>query len=190
MRGSRTAVAVVVTVAIAGAASGCQGGVEAGPPPADDLPGSVATDLLDDGSPSFDGALPVDLASGLRMMGLGCRQSSPRDACSADGLRTYTWLGPMKLVTVTSVRTHPDADHGAWVVAVRFARDDRRTVQASAERSRDMGGYALLLDQHNGNALQAAAPLDVEGGRITVRDMEKGDAWALVDAFVAAAAAR
>jgi hypothetical protein len=179
-----------VAVVVAAVTAGCQGHVEAGPQQADDPPSSLATDLLDDGSPSFDGALPVDLASGLRVIGLGCRQSSPRDACSADGSRTYTWVGPMELVTVTSVRTHPDADHGAWVVAVRFASDDRRAVQASAERSAGMGGYALLLDQHNGNALQAAAPLDVEGGRITVRDMEKGDAWALVDTFVAAAATR
>jgi hypothetical protein len=150
----------------------------------------VSTDLLDDGSPSYDGALIVDLASGLRVMGLGCRETSPRDACSADGSRTYTWLGRMQPVTVTSVRTHPDADHGAWVVEVRFARDDRPAVQATAERSEGMGGYALLLDAHSGDALQAAAPLDVEGGRITVRDMVKRDAWALVDVYVATAASR
>jgi hypothetical protein len=53
-----------------------------------------------------------------------------------------------------------------------------------------MGGYALLLDQHTGDALQAVAPLDFEGGRIVVRDMEKSDARALVNTFVAAAAAR
>ena len=187
MRGARMA---AVAAAVAAVTAGCQGGETTDPQPAADLPSSVATDLLDGGSPSFDGALPVDMASGLRMMGLGCRESSPRDACSADGVRTYTWVDPMELVTVTSVRTHPDADHGAWVVAVRFARDDRRTVQAAAERSAGMGGYVLLLDQHTGNALQAAAPLDIERGRIVVQNMLKGDAWALVDTFVATAGAR
>ena len=44
----------------------------------------------------------------------------------------------------------------------------------------------LVLDGHSGSALQAAAPIDVELGRITVRDLAKAEAKRLVEAYVTA----
>jgi hypothetical protein len=140
--------------------------------------------------PQFTGHLRVRLATGLQRMGIGCRQRSDRDACTVDGSATYTWLGRAQPAVVSSVRTHPDAGHGSWVVVVTFARTSRPAAQQTATRARSLGGYALLLDAHSGDALQAVPPDAVAGGRITLRDLAKPDAWDLVDTYVTAATDR
>jgi hypothetical protein len=43
-----------------------------------------------------------------------------------------------------------------------------------------------VLDEHSGSALQAVAPIDVEDGRIIVRDLLKSEAQRLVEAYVTA----
>ena len=58
----------------------------------------------------------------------------------------------------------PDVGFGTWIVLVRFAAADRAAVQAAADRAGGEGGFALVLDGHSGSALQAVAPIDVEGG--------------------------
>ena len=84
----------------------------------------------------------------------------------------------------------PAPDHGAWVVTLRFARGDRSSVTRAAARAGAMGGYALLLDPHTGDALGAVQPAQVQGGRIVVENLTKPDAWDLVTTYVTAATQR
>src|SRR3954469_22978235 len=90
MRGARMAAWAAGALVAAVPLSGCSGTEAADPRPASTAPSSVSTDLISGGTPSFEGALPVRLASGLRIMGLGCRQTSRRDVCAVDGSQTYT----------------------------------------------------------------------------------------------------
>jgi len=140
--------------------------------------------------PLFNGGLATRVVTGLRASGLGCRPRSERDACSIDGSRTYTWRGDRRTVTVTSARMVPDVGFGTWVVLVRFVARDRAAVQRAAARAGGRGGFVLVLDAHSVGALQAAAPLDVEWGRITVRDLAKSEAQRLVNTYVTAATGR
>jgi hypothetical protein len=188
MRGWRTAVAALLVGALT---AGCHGGREPSQPTAS-AGATDPTSALDLAGhvPGLDTPLQVRLASGLQVFGLGCRRRTYRDACAADETKTYTWLGKATPVTVTSVSMRLNADHGAWVVRVRFAPHDLATVQAVADNARGMGGFALLLNAGTGDALQAVPPLEVARGRITVRNLGKPDAWDLVSAYVTAATTR
>ena len=126
------------------------------------------------------------MVTGKRVSGLGCRQRTDHDACSIDGARTYTWRGAGPTVTVNSARMVPDVGFGTWIVLVRFAQADRAAVQLAANRAGGRAGFVLVLDGHSGSALQAAAPIDVELGRITVRDLAKAEAKRLVEVYVTA----
>ena len=139
------------------------------------------------GVPEFVGALPVDLVIGLQMLGLGCRPTTRRDACTVDGLRTYTWVGQKHPVGLTTARMRPAPDHGSWVVTLRFARGEGSSVTRAAARAGAMGGYVLLLDQGTGDALGAAQPAQVQGGRVVVENLSKPDAWDIVTTYVTAA---
>ncbi|MEO6510797.1 MAG: hypothetical protein ABIO16_07395 [Nocardioides sp.] len=188
MRGRRTAVALLLLAALA---TGCDGTTSSGaeaPEPDATTPGPVAI-------PELTGRLEVRVVTGLRVFGLGCRQRTEHDACSPDGSATYTWLAPRsgarpKTVTVTGVRMHPDRSHRAWVVAIRFARHDRVAVRRAARHAIGAGGYTLVLDDHTGDALQAAGSMDARGDRIVVRDLTKPAAWDLVSGYVTAATPR
>lgn len=140
--------------------------------------------------PQYVGDLRVRVVTGERVSGLGCRQRTTYDACSIDGSKTYTWRGNEPTVTVKSARMVPDSGFGTWIVLVRFASADRAAVQRAADRAGGRGGFALVLDGQSGSALQAVAPIDVEGGRITVRDLRKPEATSLVEAYVTAATGR
>jgi len=58
-----------------------------------------------------------------------------------------------------------DVGFATWIVLVRFAAADRAAVQEAADRAGREGGFALVLDGQSGSALQAVAPIEVEGGR-------------------------
>ena len=73
-----------------------------------------------------------------------------------------------------------------WRAAVGTTRTRSRTPGLRSRRTLGEGGFALVLDGHSGSALQAVAPIDVEGVRITVRDLRKPDARRLVGAYVTA----
>lgn len=137
-------------------------------------------------APRLDGELEVRVVTGVRVSGLGCRQRTAYDACSLDGTKTYTWRGDETAGTVRRARMVPDVGFGTWIVLVRFEAADRAAVQAAADRAGGEGAFALVLDGHSGSALQAVAPIDVEGGRITVRDLRKPEARRLVEAYVTA----
>jgi hypothetical protein len=191
----------VSAVAVLGLATACEDDSNTGPlPPSSAVTASpsatagaavgttgAAAEL---GVPEFSGDLPVDLVIGLRMLGLGCRPTTPRDACSTDGLRTYTWLGQKQAVDLTTARMRPEPDHGAWVVTLRFDPGDRSSVTRAAARAGAMGGYALLLDPHTGDALGAVKPAQVLGGQVVVDNLSKPDAWNLVSTYVTAATQR
>ncbi len=72
--------------------------------------------------PELEGALRVRVVTGTQVFGLGCRQRTEHDACSADGKSTYTWVedrpGARRPLTLTSARMHRNAEHTAWVVAL------------------------------------------------------------------------
>jgi hypothetical protein len=193
----RGVLVVVSVVAVAGLATACQDDSNTGPlPPASTA--QAAPSPTDGASaaaaqlaiPDFSGDLPVDLVVGLRMLGLGCRPTTPHDACSADGLRTYSWAGPKSKVGITTARMRPEPGHGAWVVTLRFDADDRSSVTAAVTRAGDVGGYALLLDPHTGDALGAVQPAQVQGGRVVIENLSKPDAWDLVSNYVTAATQR
>jgi hypothetical protein len=61
---------------------------------------------------------------------------------------------------------------------------------AEVRREGGRGGFVLVLDAHSDSSLQAAAPLDVEWGRITVRDPANSEAQRLVKTSVTAGTAR
>jgi hypothetical protein len=187
----------VSVVAAAALLTGCQDDANPGPLPPSSTPqtSASATDgatgaAAQLGVPEFSGDLSVDVVIALQVMGLGCRHTSPRDACTVDGSRTYTWVGPRHAVDITSARMRPEPDHGAWVVTLRFQRNDRASVTRAAVRSGKMGGYALLLDPHTGDALSAVKPEQVEGGRVVVANLTKPDAWDIVTTYVTAATQR
>ena len=184
MRGRRTAVAALLLTALT---TGCD---EAG----DATPEADAAPVVSVAVPEFDGDLDVRLVTGVQSLGLGCRQRTEQDACSADGRTTYTWLdggpGNRRSVTVTGARMRLTAERTDWVVAVRFARTDRGVVRRVARHAVGSRGFALVLDGRTGSALQAAPPESVEGGRIVVRGLTKGVAWDLVSAYVTAATPR
>jgi len=187
----------VSVVAAAGLLTGCQDDANPGPlPPSSTAEASpTATDGATGaaarlGVPEFSGNLPVDVVIALRVMGLGCRHTSPRDACTVDGSQTYTWVGQRRAVDLTSARMRPEPDHGAWVVTLRFDGSDRASVARAAVRSGTMGGYALLLDQHTGDALGAVEPEQVQSGRVVVANLTKPEAWDLVTTYVTAATQR
>ncbi len=184
VRGRRTAVVVLLVAALT---AGCSGDDS---PPAPNPQATVPASTSESGVPRFEGALEVRVVTGLHVYGRGCRQRSEHDACTADGSTTYTWVGDRSRVTLTSARMHPNAGHDAWVVSLRFAKRDRAVVQRAAGDAGGIGGYALVLDARSGDALQAATPLEVTGGRITVRDLQKPVAWDLVSAYVTAATGR
>ena len=190
MRGRRTAVVVLL---LAASMAGCRDDPDPAPAPTPTTaaPTLAATATLERiRAPRFTGDLEVRVVTGERVSGLGCRQRTDRDACSIDGARTYTWRGAGPTVTVSSARMVPDAGFGTWIVLVRFAPADRDAVQRAADRAGRRGGFVLVLDGHSGSALQAATPIDVELGRITVRDLPKAEAKRLVEAYVTADTAR
>ena len=184
MRGRRTTVAVLLLAALT---TGCDDAPST--PPA-----AAETPLVSVAIPELEGALDVRVVTGTQVLGLGCRQRTEHDACSADGKATYTWVedrpGARRPLTLTSARMHRNAEHTAWVVALRFARTDRGVVRRAARRAAAANGYTLVIDDRSGNALQAAAPEATPGGRIVVRDLLKAAAWDLVSAYVTAATRR
>ena len=194
----RGVLAFVSAVAVAGLTTACQDDANPGPlpPPTTSAQASPSVTVgatgaaAELGVPEFSGDLPVDVVVGLRMLGLGCRPASPRDACTVDGLRTYTWVGQKHPVGLTTARMRPAPDHGSWVVTLIFERSDRSAVTRAAVRAVAMGGYALLLDPHTGDALGAVEPAQVQGGRVVVENLSKPDAWDLVTAYVTAATRR
>ena len=193
----RGVLVLVSAVAVAGLTTACQDDSDPGPlPPSTSAQASPSTTVgatgaaAELGVPEFSGDLPVDLVIGLQMLGLGCRPTTPRDACTVDGLRTYTWVGQKHPVDLTKARMRPALDHGSWVVTLRFARGDGSWVTRAAARARAMGGYALLLDQHTGDALGSIQPAQVQGGRVVVENLSKPDAWDVVTTYVTAATQR
>jgi hypothetical protein len=187
----------VSAVAVASLTTACQDDSNPGPMPPSSTAQASASPTVDAtgaaaelGVPEFSGDLPVDLVIGLQMLGLGCRQTTPRDACTVDGLRTYSWVGQKHPVDLTTARMRPAPDHGSWVVTLRFARGDGSSVTRAAARAGAMGGYALLLDQDTGDALGAVQPAQVQGGRVVVENLSKPDAWDLVTTYVTAATQR
>jgi hypothetical protein len=184
MGGRGTTVAVLLLAALT---TGCDQARDAGPE-------AVATPLVSVAIPEFEGALDVRVLTGLQVFGLGCRQRTEHDACSADGKTTYTWLddrpGALRPLTLTRARMHRNAEHTAWVVALRFARTDRGVVRRAAERAAASGGFVLVIDDRTGNALQAVAPEAANGGRIVVRHLVKATAWDTVSGYVTAATPR
>jgi hypothetical protein len=193
----RGVLVLVSAVAVASLTTACQGDSNPGPlPPPATAQASPSTTVgatgaaAELGVPEFSGDLPVDLVIGLRMLGLGCRPATPRDACTVDGLRTYTWVGQKHPVDLTIARMRPAPDHGSWVVTIRFARGDGSSVTRAAARAGAMGGYALLLDQHTGDALGAVQPAQVQDGRVVVENLSKPDAWDIVTTYVTAATQR
>jgi hypothetical protein len=186
VRGRRTAAVLLLCAALA---TGCRDDQDTDhdsglpePTAAPSLGGSVQRLR----APQLVGDLEVRVVRGVRVSGLGCRQRTAYDACSLDGTKTYTWRGDGTPGTVRSARMVPDVGFGTWIVLVRFQAADRAAVQAVADRAGGAGGFALVLDSHSGSALQAVAPIDVEGGRITVRDLRKPEARRLVGGYVIA----
>ena len=186
VRGRRTAAVLLLLAALT---TGCHDDPDAdqdtGPPEPTAAPTLEAT-IERLRAPQLVGDLDVRVVTGVRVSGLGCRQRTAYDACSLDGTKTYTWRGAGTAGTLSSVRMVPDVGFGTWIVLVRFAAADRAAVQAAADRAGREGGFVLVLDGNSGSALQAVAPIDVEGGRITVRDLRKPEAGRLVAAYVTA----
>ncbi len=171
---------------LAALTAGCRDDPKPAPPTPTATPPTLGATLERISGPRFTGDLEVRVMTGERVSGLGCRQRTDHDACSIDGARTYTWRGAGPTATVNSARMVPDVGFGTWIVLVRFASADRAAVQQAAYRAGGRDGFLLVLDGHSGSALQAAAPIDVELGRITVRDLAKADAQRLVEAYVTA----
>ena len=186
VRGRRTAAVLLLLAALA---TGCRDDQDTDHDTAPPAP-TAAPSLVDRverlREPHLVGDLEVQVVTGVRVSGLGCRQRTAYDACSLDGTRTFTWRGDGTAGTVSSARMVPDVGFGTWIVLVRFEEADRAAIQAAADRAGGEGGFALVLDGHSGSALQAVAPIDVEGGRITVRDLRKPEARSLVEAYVTA----
>ena len=181
VRGRRTAAVLLLFAALA---TGCRDDEDTAPPEPTGTPTLERIERLH--APELDGVLEVQVVTGVRVSGLGCRQRTAYDACSLDGTKTYTWRGDETAGKVRSARMVPDVGFGTWIVLVRFEAADRAAVQAAADRAGGEGGFVLVLDGHSGSALQAVAPIDVEGGRITVRDLRKPEARRLVEAYVTA----
>ena len=142
--GRRTTVAVLLLAALT---TGCD---DAPSPP----PAAAETPSVSVAIPELEGALGVRLVTGTQVFGLGCRQRTEHDACSADGRTTYTWVedrpGARRPLTLTSARMHRNAEHTAWMVAVRFARTDRDVVRRAARRAAGSSGYTLVIDDRSG----------------------------------------
>jgi hypothetical protein len=191
VRGRRTAVAVgLVAVLVGGVTAGCRDDTspERAAPTA--TPAAAVEGIDDETATAWTGSLEVLLVTGLRVIGIGCRAGTARDACTIDGQHTYRWKGQPRAATATATGTHEDTGFGTWVAVVRFARGERDRVQAAAEAAGGQGRPVLVLDAHSGDVLQEVAPLDVERGRIVVRDLRKPEAEQLVGPYVTAAAGR
>ena len=186
MRGRRTAAVLLLLAALTTCCRDDQDADQDIGPPEPTATPTLGDPLERPRAPRLVGDLQVRVVTGVRVSGLGCRQRTAYDACSLDGAKTYTWRGDGTVGTVRGARMVPDVGFGTWIVLVRFAAADRAAVQEAADRAGREGGLALVLDGHSGSALQAVAPIDVEGGRITVRDLRKPEAKRLVEAYVTA----
>ncbi|HEU4811013.1 MAG TPA: hypothetical protein VFT00_02615 [Nocardioides sp.] len=129
--------------------------------------------------PVFTGRLDVIVQPALGVVNEEDCTPAHNRACSADGQAFVPITDPAP-ATLVEARARLAEGHTSWTTVLRFDAASRAALTRAAARAGAAGGMVLVMDADR--LVLAAAPFTLVRGRsIVFDDLDKPDAWQLVE---------
>lgn len=172
---------IILTVALTTALTACQDSSQA-PATEPTVEPTTSSPAAVPQAPSFVGRLGVVVQAGLGVVSEDACTRVRNRVCSVDGQDAYVPIEGAAPATLVEVGARLADRHTSWTTLLRFDAASRSALVEATHSAASVGGMVLVMtaDRH---VLLAAPYPQVAGRTIRLTDLDKPEAWHLVEPF-------